>query len=70
MRVFSELDRFHLAQEAANAVYANAEDAKTSQYKWMKHWQNIMTLFEQKVVIFRSRKLKWQELKRKRYHFS
>ena len=26
MRVFSELDRFHLAQEAANAVYA--EDAK------------------------------------------
>ena len=69
MRVFSELDRFHLAQEAANAVYA--EDAKDFSVQMdetlAKHHDFIRTEGRDLPEV---ENWKWQELKRKGYHFS
>ncbi|MFQ7236964.1 MAG: phosphoketolase family protein, partial [Enterococcus hulanensis] len=69
MRVFSELDRFHLAQDAAKAVYA--EDAKgflaEMDETLAKHHDFIRTEGRD---IPEVENWKWEELKRKEYHFS
>lgn len=69
MRVFSELDRFHLAQDAANAVYAKeAEEFSAEMDQTLaKHHDFIRTEGRD---IPEVENWKWEELKRKEYHFS
>ena len=69
MRVFSELDRFHLAQDAANAVYADeaAEFSAQMDQTLAKHHDFIRTEGRD---IPEVENWKWSELKRKACHFS
>ena len=69
MRVFSEMDRFHLAQDAANAVYGSqaaefsAKMDETLQY----HHDYIRA---EGTDIPEVANWQWEALKRKEYHFS